>query len=207
MATHRVVELINADLPALMALSLESHGVPVAARFWVRSLESGAWNVVLVSPLVDRIGTRETYARVFDALEKESFATRQFVNSSILLLGTRESAEALESVAKGASSLPNLGPYDEVEVYPVADPAAIKKQGFLHFLPAGGGFVVSFAAIAGGGPVKTLSVPEEGLSGFLQRIAASDSQKAEILDSLEHKRSTSILTAIDLKTLYELGLI
>jgi hypothetical protein len=63
-------------------------------------------------PLVDKIGTRETFARVFDALKNEEFATKQFLNSNILLLGEQESKEALDAIAKGISRLPNLGPYE-----------------------------------------------------------------------------------------------
>ena len=110
MATHRLVEPLSFDLPALIALSLEKHAVAVTTRFWIHSADTAQWKVVIISPLVDKIGTRETFSRVFDALENEAFATKQFLNSNILLLGEQESKEALDTIADGVSRLPNLGP-------------------------------------------------------------------------------------------------
>jgi hypothetical protein len=146
MATHRLVEPLSIDLPALIALSLEKHAVPVTTRFWIHSADTGQWKVVIVSPLVDKIGTRGTFSRIFDALKNEEFATKQFLNSNILLLGEQESKEALDAIGKGVSRLPKLGPYEDIEVYQVAEANEIDKQGFLHFQPSGESCFVSFGA-------------------------------------------------------------
>src|ERR1700722_10957546 len=117
MATHRLVEPLNIDLPALIALSLEKNAVPVTARFWIQQADTGQSKVVIISPLVDKIGTRETFSRLFESLRKEEFATKQFFNSNILLLGAEESKEALKGIGNGITRLPNLGPYEDVDVY------------------------------------------------------------------------------------------
>jgi hypothetical protein len=207
MATHRLVEPLNIDLPALIALSLEKHAVLVTTRFWIHSADTGQWKVVIISPLVDKIGTRETFSRVFDALKNEEFATKQFLNSNILLLGEQESKEALDAIAKGFSRLPNLGPYEDVEVYRVDEASDIDKQGFLHFQPSGEGIVVSFGAMEGGGSIKRQSMSKSELKALLNRVSASETEKSQIDDDLKQGRSTSILAKISLKTLYDFGLV
>jgi hypothetical protein len=207
MATHRLVEPLSIDLPALIALSLEKHAVPVTTRFWIHSADSGQWKVVIVSPLVDMVGTRETFSRMFDALKNEDFATKQFLNSNILLLGGQESKEALDAMAKGVSRLPNLGPYEDVEVYQVAEATDIDKQGFLHLQPSGESSLVSFGPIDGGGFMKRRSMSKSELEVFLSRLPASETERSQVLDDLKQGRSTSLLTKIDLKTLYDLRLV
>jgi hypothetical protein len=207
MATHRLVEPLTIDLPALIALSLEKHAVPVTARFWVHSVDTDQWKVVIVSPLVDKIGTRETFSRIFDALEGEEFATTQFLNSNILLLGEKESREALDAIAKGVSRLSNLGPYEDVEVHRVAEAEKIGKQGFLHLQPSGQGSVVSFGAVDGGGFIKRRSMSPSELENLLDQVPASAAEKSQVLNDLKQDRSTSMLTRINLKVLYELGLV
>jgi hypothetical protein len=207
MATHRLVEPLNIDLPALIALSLEKHAVPVTTRFWIHSADTGQWKVVIISPLVDKIGTRETFSRVFDALKNEEFATQQFLNSNILLLGEHESEEALEAIAKGISRLPNLGPYEDAEVYRVDEVSDINKQGFLHLQPSGELFFVSFGAMDGGGFMKRRSMSRTELKALLKVASASETEKSQTLDDLKQGRSTSMLAKIGLKTLYEFGLV
>jgi hypothetical protein len=207
MATHRLVEPLTIDLPALIALSLEKHAIPVTARFWIHSVDTDQWKVVIVSPLVDKIGTRETFSRIFDALEGEEFATTQFLNSNILLLGEKESREALDAIAKGVSRLSNLGPYEDVEVHRVAEAEKIGKQGFLHLQPSGQGSVVSFGAVDGGGFIKRRSMSPTELENLLDLVPASPAEKSQVVNDLKQDRSTSILTRINLKVLYELGLV
>jgi hypothetical protein len=207
MATHRLVEPLTIDLPALIALSLEKHAIPVTARFWIHSVDTDQWKVVIVSPLVDKIGTRETFSRIFDALEGEEFATTQFLNSNILLLGEKESREALDAIAKGVSRLSNLGPYEDVEVHRVAEADKIGKQGFLHLQPSGQGSVVSFGAVDGGGFIKRRSMSPTELENLLDLVPASPAEKSQVVNDLKQDRSTSILTRINLKVLYELGLV
>jgi hypothetical protein len=207
MATHRLVEPLNIDLPALIALSLEKHAVPVTTRFWIHSADTGQWKVVIISPLVDRIGTRETFSRVFDALENEEFATQQFLNSNILLLGEQESEEALEAIAKGNSRLPNLGPYEDAEVYRVDEAGEINKQGFLHLQPSGEIVIVSFGAMDGGGFIKRRSMSETELMALLNVASTSETEKNQALDDLKQGRSTSMLAKISLKNLYNFGLV
>jgi hypothetical protein len=207
MATHRLVEPLSIDLPALIALSLEKHAVPVTTRFWIHSADTGQWKVVIVSPLVDKIGTRGTFSRIFDALKNEEFATKQFLNSNILLLGEQESKEALDAIGKGVSRLPKLGPYEDIEVYQVAEANEIDKQGFLHLQPSGESCFVSFGAMDGGGFVKRQSMSQSEVETLLNRAPASQTERSQVLDDLKQGRSTSLLTKINLKTLYDLGLV
>jgi hypothetical protein len=207
MATHRLVEPLSIDLPALIALSLEKQAVAVTTRFWIHSADTAQWKVVIISPLVDKIGTRETFSRVFDALKNEAFATKQFLNSNILLLGEQESKEALDTIAKGVSRLPNLGPYEDVEVYRVDEASDIDKQGFLHLQPSGESIVVSFGAMDGGGFIKRQSMSKSELEVLLNRVSASETEKSQTLDDLKQGRSTSMLAKINLKALYDLGLV
>jgi hypothetical protein len=95
---------------------------------------------------------------VFDALKNEEFAAKQFLNSNILLFGEQESKEVLEAIAKGVSRLPNLGPYEDVEVYRLDEASDINKQGFLHLQPSGETTVVTFGVMGGGGFIKRQSV-------------------------------------------------
>jgi hypothetical protein len=207
MATHRLVEPLSIDLPALIALSLEKDGVAVTTRFWIHSADTAQWKVVIISPLVDKIGTRETFSRIFDALKNEAFATKQFLNSNILLLGEQESKETLDTIAKGVSRLPNLGPYEDVEVYPVDEASDIGKQGFLHLEPSGESSVVSFGAMDGGGSIKRQSKSKSELEALLNRVSASETEKSQALDDLKQGRSTSMLVKINLKALYDFGLV
>jgi hypothetical protein len=207
MATHRLVEPLSIDLPALIALSLEKHAVAVTTRFWIHSADTAQWKVVIISPLVDKIGTRETFSRIFDALKDEAFATKQFLNSNILLLGEQESKEALDTIAKGVSRLPNLGPYEDVEVYRVDAAKDIDKQGFLHLQPSGDSIVVSFGAMDGGGFIRRQSMSKSELKGLLNRVLASETEKRQTLDDLKQGRSTSMLAKINLKALYDFGLV
>jgi hypothetical protein len=206
MATHRLVEPLI-DLPALIALSLEKHAVPVTARFWIQQPDTGQSNVVIISPLVDQIGTRETFSRIFEALTQEEFAARQFLNSNILLLGEQESKEALKAIGNGVSRLSNLGPYEDVEVYRVAEASDIDKRGFLHAQPSGESFFVSFGAMDGGGFIKRQSVSKSELQALLDRVSTSETERMQILDDIKQGRSTSLLTKISLKNLYDFGLV
>jgi hypothetical protein len=207
MATHRLVEPLSIDLPALIALSLEKHAIPVTARFWIQQTDTGRWKVVIISPLVDKVGTRETFSRLFDALGNEAFATKQFLNSSILLLGEQESKEALDAIGKGVSRLPNLGPYEDVEVYCVPEASNFEKQGFLHVQPSGESFLVSFGAMDGGGFMKRKSMSRNELKDLLDRASSSETEKVQVLDDLKQGRSTSMLIKTNLKTLYDFGLV
>lgn len=162
---------------------------------------------MIVSPLVDMIGTRETFSRIFDALKNEAFATKQFLNSNILLLGEQESKQTLDTIAKGVSRLPNLGPYEDVEVYRVDEASDIDKQGFLHLQPTGESIVVSFGAMDGGGFIKRQSMSKSDLKSLLNRVSASETEKQQTLDDLKQGRSTSMLVKINLKTLYDFGLV
>jgi hypothetical protein len=207
MATYRLVEPLSIDLPALIALSLEKHGVPVTSRFWIQQADTGRRKVVIISPLVDKIGTRETFSRLFEALGNEEFAPKQFLNSNILLLGEEESKGSLDAIGKGVSRLPNLGPYEDVEVFRVAEASDIDKQGFLHVQPSGENFVVIFGAMDGGGFIKHQPMSESTLQALLNQVSASESEKIQILDDLKRGRSPSMLTNIKLNTLYEFGLV
>jgi len=206
MATNRLVEPLSIDLPALISLSLERHAVPVTTRFWVHSVDTDQWKVVIVSPLVDKIGTRETFSRIFDALKGEQFATTQFLNSNILLLGEKESTDAREAIAAGVSRLSNLGPYEDVEVHQVAAAKEIVKQGFLHFQSSGQSSVVSFGAVDSGGFIGRRTMSSSELEKLLTLVPASEAEKSQVLNDLNQGRSTSMLTSINLKALYELGL-
>jgi hypothetical protein len=211
MVTYPLVERINLDLPALVALSLEKHGIPVSHRFLIRSLEPGQWQVVVISPAVDDAGVRDVYSRAFEALKDEAFSTRQFLSTHLLLLGEAQAREALDRIQKGVSHLSSLGPYEEVDVYPVPDAGKIEKQGFLYFRPAGNDVIsVAFAPLGDGGGLgllKPMNISADDLDSFLAGFSVYETDKQKVLDAQRQNRTESILAQTDLKTLYEKGLV
>jgi len=211
MATYPLVERVNLDLPALVALSLEKHGIPVSHRFLIRSSEPGQWQVVIVSPAVDQAGTRNVYLQIFDALDGEAFSSRQFLISHLLVLGEAQSREALDRIQKGVSRLPSLGPYEEVDVYVVPDADKIEKQGFLYFRPAGNDVIsVAFAPLGDGGGLgllKPLNISTNSLDSFLAGFSVYETDKQKVLDAQRQNRTESVLAQTDLKTLYQKGLV
>jgi hypothetical protein len=211
MVTYPLVERINLDLPALVALSLEKHGIPVSHRFLIRSLEPGQWQVVVISPAVDDAGVRDVYSRAFEALKDEAFSTRQFLSTHLLLLGEAQAREALDRIQKGVSHLSSLGPYEEVDVYPVPDAGKIEKQGFLYFRPAGNDVIsVAFAPLGDGGGLgllKPMNISADDLDSFLAGFSVYETDKQKVLDAQRQNRTESILAQTDLKTLYQKGLV
>jgi hypothetical protein len=206
MATYPLVERINLDLPALVALSLQKHGVPVSDRFLIR-YDVSQWQVVIISPAVDEAG-RDVYLHAFEALDREAFSTRQFLSSHLLLLGEKQSREPLDRLRKGVTRLSSLGPYEEVDVYVVPEADKIEKRGFLHFVPSGNdGFLVGFAGLDRDGEMKTLPVSVRDLDTFLAGFSVYEGDKQKVIDSLRQNHSESIFAGVSLRTLYEKGLV
>jgi hypothetical protein len=210
MATYPLVERINLDLPALVALSLQKHGVPVSSRFLIR-YDTSQWQVVIISPAVDNAGGRDVYLRAFEALDGEAFSTRQFLSSHLLLMGEAQTREALDRIGKGVSRLSSLGPYEEVDVYVVPDADKIEKQGFLYFRPAGNDVIsVAFAPLGDGGGLgllKPLNISANALDTFLAGFSVYETDKQKVLDAQRQNRTESVLARTDLKTLYTKGLV
>ena len=210
MATYPLVERINLDLPALVALSLQKHGVPVSSRFLIR-YDTSQWQVVIISPAVDNAGGRDVYIRAFEALDGEAFSTRQFLSSHLLLMGEAQTREALDRIGKGVSRLSSLGPYEEVDVYVVPDADKIEKQGFLYFRPAGNDVIsVAFAPLGDGGGLgllKPLNISANALDTFLAGFSVYETDKQKVLDAQRQNRTESVLARTDLKTLYTKGLV
>ena len=204
MATYPLVERINLDLPALVALSLQKHGVPVSSRFLIR-YDTSQWQVVIISPAVDNAGGRDVYLRAFEALDGEAFSTRQFLSSHLLLMGEAQTREALDRIGKGVSRLSSLGPYEEVDVYVVPDADKIEKQGFLYFRPAGNDVIsVAFAPLGDGGGLgllKPLNISANALDTFLAGFSVYETDKQKVLDAQRQNRTESVLARTDLKTL------
>lgn len=209
MATQPLVEqVIDRDLPALVALSFEKHGIPVLARFWLHAAPAGGWQIVVVSPRVDEAGTREAYRSAFAALENETFSTKAFLSFHLLLLGERETREALADISRGELKLAALGPFEDVDIYPVAKADEIRKQGFLHAQPAEDEQVlVSFAALDRDGPAKNVSVALDSLDTVLSGFTYSESDRDKLAESISRHRSASMLAQTTLKKLYDAGLI
>jgi hypothetical protein len=208
MATYPLVERINLDLPALVALSLQKHGIPVSDRFLIRSNETSQWQVVIISPAVDDSEVRDVYLRAFEALDLEAFSTRQFLSSHLLLPGETQAREALDRIRKGVSRLSSLGPYEQVDVFVVPDADKIEKRGFLHFVPSGNdGFLVGFAGLDRDGAMKTRPVSVRDLDMFLAGFSVYEGDKQKVLDSLSQNHSESIFAEVSLQTLYQKGLV
>lgn len=213
MATYPLVdETIDRDLPALVALSLAKHNVPVLDRFWIHVASTGQWQIAVVSPIVDQVGRREAYRAAFEALDRETFATKSFLGSGILLLGDSEIRGDLQRIREGASRLSSLGPFEDVDVYPVPDADAISKQGFLHFTPLGPmpaeqAVTVAFSALDRGGAVKTRNVPMAAVEPLLDGFVVAESDRRLVLESLQNHRGAHILAQTNLRKLYEMGLV
>jgi hypothetical protein len=208
MATHTLVRETPTDVVALIGLALRKHGIPVAAQFWLQSEVSNQEKVVIVTPYVDAHGASETYSRIFAELDSESFLTRSFLRSDLVLFGEREAAPALEAVRSGTLSLSRLGPYEDVKLTPIPDASEIVKGGFLHFSPVDtGSYIASFGAFGHGGWMKPRAIDKSELNDFLSNVRANESQKAEVTENLQNHRSASIVLNISLATLYDLGLI
>jgi len=202
-----VEQAIDRDLPALIALALEKHHLPVRARFWMHS-STGQWQVVVISNLVDRLGTREAYRSAFEALDQETFSTKTFLGSHILLLGEEETREPQELIRNGSTRLPSLGPFEDVDVYLVPDAEKIQKQGFLRFFPVGDQRVrVTFGALNGGGALKPVLIPFNDVEQFLAPFSYNEAEKEKLLDSLRQDRSATVLIQATLKQLYVAGLV
>ncbi len=209
MATNPLVEqVVDRDLPALIALALEKHHLPVSARFWMHS-PTGQWQIVVISDLVDRMGTREAYRSVFGALDQETFSTKTFLASHILLVGEEETREVQEQIKNGVTRLPFLGPFEDVDVYLVPDAEKIQKQGFLRFLLEDDQSVrVTFGALGGGGALKPAHIPFNDVERFLAAFSCNDEAENEkLLNSLLQKRTASVLIQTTLRELYAAGLI
>jgi hypothetical protein len=207
MATYPLVERINLDLPALVALSLQKHDIPVSSRFLIR-YDTSQWQVVIISPAVDEAGVRDVFGQVFEALNGESFSSRQFLSSHLLVLGETQAREAIDRIRKGVTRLSSLGPYEEVDVYLVPDADKIEKRGFLHFIPSGNdGFLVGFAGLDRDGAMKTLPVSVRDLDSFLAGFSVYEGDKQRVLESLKQDHSESIFAQVSLRRLYDAGLI
>lgn len=211
MATYPLVERINLDLPALVALSLQKHGVPVSTRFLIR-YDSSQWQVVIISPAVDEAGVRDVFGQIFDALNGESFSSRQFLSSHLLVLGETQAREAIDRIRKGVTRLPSLGPYEEVDVYLVPDADKIEKQGLLYFRPAGVDVMfVSFAPLGDSLSFGLVKPPPKiglgDLDDFLTGFSVYDTDKQKVLESINHNRAESIFAQTDLRNLYQKGLV
>jgi hypothetical protein len=209
MATNPLVEqTIDRDLPVLIKLALNTRGVPVSMTFWVHSPSTGQWQVVVISDLVDQLGTREAYKRVFAVLDEETFSTKNFLASHILLLGERETREAQVAVKRGTTRLPSLGPFEDVDIYFVPEPEKIPKQGFLHFSPIGNGrFRVSFAPLDKDGAVKNKLLSLAEVDPLRAQFSLGGGDKDTLLDLLGRNRSASVIAQTNLRRLYSAGLI
>lgn len=207
MATNPLVEqILDPDLPALIGLALEAHGIPVSARFWMYSPSTGQSQVVVMSPLVDQIGTREAYRNVFGALDHETFSTKTFLASHILLLGEKESRATLELIKSGTSRLASLGPFEDVDVYRVPAPGQIRKQGLLHITPLGG-ITVAFGALDRGGAMKTRLVSLDELESLLAALSVADNDRNLAIEAARSHRPAFVSAQATLETLYREGLI
>jgi len=84
---------------------------------------------------------------------------------------------------------------------------SVQPGSFLHAQPSGKNFSVSFGAMDGGGFMKRQSVSKSELNALLDRVSTSETERMQILDDLKQGRSTSMLTKINLKSLYDFGLV
>lgn len=208
MATHTLVKEVPTDVVALIGLALRKHGIPVTAQFWLQSEASNQEKVVIVTLYVDTHGASETYSRIFAELDSETFVSRSFLRSDLVLFGEREAEPALEAVRSGMLSLSRLGPYEDIKLTPIPDASEIVKSGFLHFTPANtDSYIVSFGSFGHDGAMKTRLIDRSELNDFLSKVRANESQRVEVIENLQNHRSASIVLNIDLATLYDLGLI
>lgn len=65
--------LVGIDLEAGEQLIdlLEAHEFPISAAYWLFTPEWDEWRLVLASPIVDSLGSRNAYRRISDVLRKE----------------------------------------------------------------------------------------------------------------------------------------
>jgi hypothetical protein len=203
MATNPLVEQsIDRDLPALIELALKKHNIPVSDRFWMYSSSTGQSQIVVISRLVDQIGTREAYRKVFEALDRETFSDKSYLASNILLLGDLESREILEHIRSGNFRLASLGPFEEVDVYTVPSAAHILKQGLLHITPFG---TVAFGYRSS--PMKERRVSLTELEELLAVLSVPDSERSLAIEAARNHRPAFAHAQATLETLYEEGLI
>jgi hypothetical protein len=209
MATHALVEPLNNSLAALIGLSLKSHGLPVAAEFWLHSGETGQIKLAIVTPLVDKQGVREAYSQFFDALKDETFSTQLKLRTILFAVGEKEATPALEALNTGRLRLPQLGPYEDVDIFPVPDASEVRITGFLHLSPIKEQNLwrLSFAPTQTDGPAKHLARNRNDVESLAKHIPKTPSQERELAETMDHNQTTSILVSVDLKTLYDLHLV
>lgn len=206
MAAHPLVEQSYRELPSLISLSLRQHNIPVRLCFWLHSIQTGQWRIVIQSPLVDQDGARTTFEKVAATLQRETFMSGLRL-SDLVLIGEHGAAEVESAIRRGTFRLDNFGTYEDVEIYPVPDASKIRKQGFLHIAPADGDVIASFAPFDRSGSMKPRKIRSDEVSNFLRRIGANGSQEHEVNEALRNRRSDSILIQIDMQTIYDEGLI
>lgn len=210
MATHTLVEPLNNSLAALIGISLKRHGLPVSAEFWLHSIETGQTKLAIVTPLVDKQGVREAYSQFFEVLKDETFTTQLKLRTTLFAVSEQEATSALEALKSGLPRLSRLGPYEDIEIFPVPDASEIQVTGLLHLSPVkepNHPWRVSFAPTQSDGSVKYRIINGSDIKSFLKEIPSTPSQKRELLEAVDNSQATSILVSIDLKTIYDLHLI
>lgn len=67
---------------------LDAAKFPVTAALWVLSEELGGWQFVVGTPLYEKLGTREAYGRLIEAVRVDDPASMRF--DDVRLMGNRD---------------------------------------------------------------------------------------------------------------------
>ena len=108
---RRIVERFAAD------------GNPVQAAFWARTTDEGQWFLYIVTELVDRVGSLETYRAVGVSREKLGESSLTFSETKVVSPNSPVGRAVLAIVARNPGRLVNrfkdttLGPLDVDQTY------------------------------------------------------------------------------------------
>jgi hypothetical protein len=215
MATYSLVEQKNVEAAALVGLALNAHEVPVPEQFWFIPEGTHQLYLAVVTPLADKIGIGESFRLIYDALDKETFVTRGFLRSQLIILGEQQSKLLLDRIHAGATSVSRVGQYENAEVFPVPPASEIQKNGFLHLRPLAHSTnseffaEASFAPFGPGGFIPTRKIKnQEELEVLFQGLNVRAEDRKQTITELEQGRTSStLLVNISLDVLYRLGLV
>lgn len=211
MATNLLVTP-DTRVASLVKLATESHGIPLAAAFWLRRSDADYPSIALVVPLADQLGTREIYGRVMAALDEETFAAKSFLRSRLAVFGERESKEALSALRDHRSLVSKIDHFRNVEIEEIPEAADVRQNLLIDFIPEGSAttpckIVYSPLGYNGASDFRNIEKQSE-LSEILQALLEASAAQERILKSLEQGRSCeTVVTDIGLDTLYRLKLV
>ena len=218
MATHTLVNPLSNEAAALIGLVLRSQGIPVSEEFWMISSEPHQKLLVLVSPEADTPKVRDLYERIFASLSGIDFASQEFVRTSLLVFGERESRDFLAKIHSGYTGYLQVGPYENAEVLPIPPASEIRMSGMLHFIPSTstttGSYTpfpcgVLFSAFSAGGWMKPREIQDwPGLYEILESLKVPSHEDKRIREDVKYGRpSHTVLSDIGLEALYQLRLV